>query len=100
LITASPISIKAENTNLVSINGKNDMNNDNLNKNTEISTNGHKNVSSPDPSIQQQIDDKSSPNPSNKSSPIPSPKDSNKFRPFSPPHINEPEIQSGEYEYE
>jgi hypothetical protein len=97
MITSAPISIRAENTNLVSINGKIDMNNDNLNKNTEITDNGHKNVSNPDPSVQQQIDDKSSPNPSNESKGF-SPKDSNKFRPFSPPHVSEPEIQSGEYE--
>jgi hypothetical protein len=100
MMTSAPVKA-ADNTNPVSINGKIDMNNDNLNKNTEI--NGHENISSPSSSsIHPQSDDKTSLNPSNESKGF-SPKDSNKFRPFSPPQILtlvEPEIQSGEIEQE
>lgn len=101
LITSTPPNlVKSDNINQQYTNGKTDMNNDNLSKNTEIMNNGsHKNISHKDafePPIHPQTDDKTSLNPSNESKGF-SPKDSNKFRPFLPPHISEPEIQSGKH---
>lgn len=98
MMTSAPVK-SVDNTNPVSINGKIDMNNDNLSKITEI--NGHGNIKSPfSSSLHPQSDDKTSLNPSNESKGF-SPKDSNKFRPFSPPQIItvvEPEIHSGKIE--